>query len=132
MEKIKQFVETEQGKGILSILVIILVALGSFGLGRLSRDQVGPGIAVQEYNLANVINAVENTTTNNTKQNIIKPTETTKSISAGKSFFASSRGSKYYSIGCSGGKTLKEENKVWFSTKQEAENAGYELSSTCK
>ena len=132
MEKIKQFVETEQGKGILSILVIILVALGSFGLGRLSRDQVGPGIAVQEYNLANVINAVENTNTNSTKQNIIKPTETTKSISAGKSFFASSRGSKYYSIGCSGGKTLKEENKVWFSTKQEAENAGYELSSTCK
>ena len=132
MEKIKQFVETEQGKGILSILVIILVAVGSFGLGRLSKDQVGPGIAVQEYNLANVISAVENTTTNNTKQNIIKPTETTKSISAGKSFFASSRGSKYYSIGCSGGKTLKEENKVWFSTKQEAENAGYELSSTCK
>ena len=132
MEKIKQFVETEQGKGILSILVIILVALGSFGLGRLSRDQVGPGIAVQEYNLANVINAVENTNTNSTKQNIIKPTETSKSISTGKSFFASSRGSKYYSIGCSGGKTLKEENKVWFSSKQEAENAGYELSSTCK
>lgn len=132
MKKIKQFVESEQGKGVLSILVIILVAVGSFGLGRLSKDQVGPGIAVQEYNLANVISAVENTTTNNTKQNIIKPTETTKSISAGKSFFASSRGSKYYSIGCSGGKTLKEENKVWFSTKQEAENAGYELSSTCK
>ena len=132
MEKIKQFVESEQGKGILSILVIILVAVGSFGLGRLSKDQVGPGIAVQEYNLANVISAVENTNTKSTKQNIIKPTETTKSISAGKSFFASSRGSKYYSIGCSGGKTLKEENKVWFSSKQEAENAGYELSSTCK
>mgnify|MGYP001583426826 FL=1 len=47
-------------------------------------------------------------------------------------YFASSRGTKYYSLGCSAGKTIKEENRIYFATSTEAQGAGYELSSSCQ
>jgi hypothetical protein len=45
---------------------------------------------------------------------------------------ASKIGHKYYSIGCSAGKTIKLENRIYFSTNIEAENAGFTLSSGCR
>lgn len=138
MEKIKQFTESNLGKDVLSISIIIFVGLGSFGLGRLSNGVSEPGITVTEYNLANVGSALSPASV----ESIKKPTNPTVTISKSeskpsviktpKNYFGSSRGSKYYSIGCTGGKTLKEENKIWFASKEEAEKAGYELSSTCK
>lgn len=138
MEKIKQFLENEQGKDILTILIIILVGFGSFGLGRLSKEVSKPGITVKEYNLASVgsilapasVEAVDNQKNHTVTSS--KPAQKTNTVKTVKNYFGSSRGSKYYSIGCTGGKTLKEENKIWFASKEEAEKAGYELSSTCK
>ena len=49
-----------------------------------------------------------------------------------QSYFASSRGKKYYSSGCAAGKSIKVENRVYFASKAEAEKAGYELSSSCR
>jgi len=48
------------------------------------------------------------------------------------SFFASKKGTKFYGITCSAGKTIKDENKIYFSSATEAINAGYELSAACK
>jgi hypothetical protein len=124
MEKIKPFIkyclESEKGKDILVIIIIILVGLGSFELGRLSKSTTTPGIKI-EYGgqEANIIGSLE--------ENLV---DTQKSTSG--NFFASSRGSKYYSISCSAGKTIKEENRIYFATSTEAEGAGYELSSSCK
>jgi hypothetical protein len=47
-------------------------------------------------------------------------------------YVASKTGSKYYLPSCSGAKRIKEENKVWFEDKAEAEKAGYQPASTCK
>ena len=52
--------------------------------------------------------------------------------SKAKNFFASNRGSKYYSLGCAGGKSIILENRIYFATKEEAERAGYQLSSSCQ
>ncbi|MCF7863156.1 MAG: hypothetical protein K9L98_04090 [Candidatus Pacebacteria bacterium] len=49
-----------------------------------------------------------------------------------KSYFASKKGKKYYPVGCSAGKSIKIENRVYFSTEAEAKKAGYEMSSSCK
>ena len=46
--------------------------------------------------------------------------------------FASSRGSKYYTKFCSGGKNIKIENIIWFQSSQEAEKAGYTIAAACK
>lgn len=44
---------------------------------------------------------------------------------------ASSRGSKYYYVYCSGAKSLSEANKIYFSSEEEAEANGYSLSASC-
>ncbi|MCC7160573.1 hypothetical protein IT399_02555 [Candidatus Nomurabacteria bacterium] len=133
MEKIKLFLESDTGKDIMVVIIVILVGLGSFELGRLSKESDTGGIkisSVQEkgdYKLeyANQgANAVSSVKSANTINSIIKD-------NSGKNFFASNRGSKYYSLGCSAGKTIKQENRIYFTTGEEAERAGYTLSSSC-
>jgi len=133
MEKIKLFLISERGKNILIVLIVILVGLSSFELGRLSKGtNSSSGIKIlstqggeylpQEANTISVLDTAQ------TKNNISSATST----SSGKNFFASNRGTKYYSVGCSGGKTIKPENRVYFKTKEDAERAGYVLSTSCK
>lgn len=43
----------------------------------------------------------------------------------------SKNGSKYHHSWCSGVKTIKPENQVWFASAQEAEAAGYTLAGNC-
>lgn len=47
-----------------------------------------------------------------------------------KYIYASKRGKKYYFFNCKS--TIKEENKTFFNTEEEALKAGYTLSKTCK
>jgi|SRR3989344_5033544 len=122
MGKIKQFLESEKGKDVLVVLIVILVGLGSFTLGRLSKNSSNAGIKIEYIDQtisqgANVVSAINSTE---------------KSTNDGKNFFASSRGSKYYPLGCAAGKNIKQENRVYFNTRGEAESAGYELSSSCR
>ncbi|OGI57277.1 hypothetical protein A3B85_02790 [Candidatus Nomurabacteria bacterium RIFCSPHIGHO2_02_FULL_37_13] len=120
MEKIKQFLESEKRKDILTVLIVILVGLGSFELGRLSKGNDGSGIKIEYSNQkANTVSSIEPIQIRISKTN------------SAKSFFASNRGSKYYSLGCSGGQTIKQENRIYFATKEEAEKAGYALSASC-
>jgi hypothetical protein len=46
-------------------------------------------------------------------------------------YVASKSGKNYYLVGCSGVKRIKEENKVYFDTKEEAEKKGLLPSKTC-
>lgn len=47
-------------------------------------------------------------------------------------YVASKSGTKYHLPWCSGAQRIKEENKVWFETKEEAEKAGYSPAANCK
>ena len=132
MEKIKQFIESEKGKDILIVFIVILVGLGTFELGRLSNGGSSSGIKIDypnhqmETQSANVISS-----TNHLEARPPSGEKTPKP-STSNNFFASSKGSKYYSIGCSAGKTIKPENRIYFATQDEAQKAGYELSSSCQ
>lgn len=126
MEKIKQFIESEKGEDILVVIIVILVGLGSFELGRLSKEGSSSGIKIEYTNQngtqeANVVSAISSSIKISAAEN-----------SAGKNFFASNRGTKYYSLGCSAGKTIVQKNRVYFATREEAEKAGYELSNSCR
>jgi hypothetical protein len=122
MEKIKQFIESEKGKDILIVIIVIFVGLGSFELGRLSIESPS--------SLKIISNQGSQQNTDQTA-NVISATGSTNATSSGKTFFASSKGSKYYSISCAAGKTIKQENRVYFATGEEAQAAGYTLSSAC-
>ena len=135
LEKIKAFIQSEQGKDILIVLVVILVGLGSFELGRLSKGNDSSGIKIEYPTQSQEASAISSITTN--YSNILQndKIEKNSSLSAqagGKNFFASNRGSKYYPLGCSAGKSLKQENRIYFATREAAEKAGYELSSSCR
>lgn len=47
-------------------------------------------------------------------------------------YVASKAGKKYYLTSCSGAKSIKESNKIFFATKAAAEARGYTPAATCK
>ncbi len=52
-------------------------------------------------------------------------------VAAGGQYVASRNGTKYYLPFCGSVKNIKEENKVWFATKEEAEAKGYQPAANC-
>lgn len=52
--------------------------------------------------------------------------------SKGGSFVASKQGKKYFPVDCGSVKTIKDENRVYFGSEAEAQEAGYERTLTCK
>ena len=113
--------------------IIILVALGAFGLGRLSGLQEAKGrlkiyaplanATLSSSQLAAPVAAVGKNSTNTANSGV--------SAEPLHNFVASKNGSKYYSKGCSGASRIKAANQVWFASSQDAEAAGYTLASGC-
>lgn len=133
MEKIKSFLESRQGKDIFIIMIIVLVGLSSFELGRLSKNTSNSGIKIEypkkeDTQTANILNSMPNLSSNSLNSGV----SSKKEVKTEGSYFASKIGHKYYSISCSAGKNIKLENRIYFSTKTEAEKAGYALSSSCR
>ena len=56
----------------------------------------------------------------------------THTTSEGYAYVASKNGSVYYAPNCTGAKRIKDENKIWFSTIQEAKDLGYRPAANCK
>lgn len=110
-------------------IVIILVALLSFGIGRLSvigkREPIkidyDPEISNSQFPIsnqtANVINATGK---------LAPPSD-----SVGGGVVASKNGKRYHYPYCAGAKQIKDENKIIFSTPAAAEAAGYTLAANC-
>lgn len=128
-QKIKLFSGSEKGRGIYYILLITLVAISSFGLGRLSKISQDTGQVSIVYpagnQVANVVQSVP-------KAGLPAKASATAGDIGSNSFVASNKGSKYYPIGCSAASSLKEDNKVYFSSEMEAQKAGYTKSISCK
>ena len=98
-------------------LIIILVAFGSFGLGRLSKIE-GSKAPVRFENLPE------------TTSEKVRPFS---SISAADTQLVGSKnGTKYYYSWCSGVGKISPSNIIYFSSKEEAETRGYTPSATCK
>lgn len=122
---------------VLLALLIVAVSLVSFLLGRLSVSPLG---APTSQN-ATVLGVKEGDVSikdgaTSTVENVGFVAEgPTKSESTGApegGYVASKSGTKYHLPWCSGAKRIKEENKVYFKTKEEAESAGYTPASNCK
>lgn len=98
-------------------LIIILVAFGSFGLGRLSKIE-GSKTPVRFENIpeatAEKVRPFSGADVTNTQ------------------LVASKNGTKYYYSWCSGVGKISPSNLVHFASKEEAEARGYTPSATCK
>ncbi len=118
LEKIKHFISSPLGTDILTVLIIILVGIGSFGLGRLSKKDPQNGLKIG-YKGGELVEA-------NMAHLPVK-----SATSQAGAFFASNKGTKYYPLGCSAGQNIKKENRIYFETGEEAEASGYTLSASC-
>ena len=103
--------------------VIFLVGMAGFGLGRLSM--LWPqkeSIRIQEpQNFSNTPALVNNFA--DKSASAVKP--------KGK-YVASKSGASYHYPWCPGALKIKEENKIWFQTKEEAEGRGYKPAGNCE
>lgn len=109
-------------------LIMVLVAIGAFGLGRLSKIESSR----TPVRIENEPTVHENTfgskaqVQNGQTASIVGAAETSTNVVASKS------GTKYYYPWCSGVQKIVPANLITFSSKEQAESAGYTPSSTCK
>ncbi len=102
------------------VLIMLLLSLASFGLGRLSvtyDDQGG-------------IEFVSGSANQGASAGTALPLP--EEVVPQGGYVASRSGSKYHLPWCAGAQSIKEENKIFFDTKEEAEAAGYTPASNCK
>ncbi len=118
-----------------NLTLIILVAFSSFGLGRLSYlEEKQTPIAIinqslKSQNLASI--QLGSPASKSIVAGELELSSDNPSSSAGK-YVASKNSKLYHAPWCSGAQSIKEENKVWFQTKEEAEASGRTPASNCK
>lgn len=126
MNKIKDRIGVDNTT-LLCFLVIILVGLSSFGLGRLSVTNSAYITDNSELEDNNIIikDKIGDISQINSDIN-------NEDINKERRYVASKNGKLYYTSSCSGAKRISPKNEVWFSSSIDAEKAGYTLSSSCK
>ncbi len=141
LQKVKEWVGENKETLYLSALVF-LVGLGSFGLGRLSAiwPQKEPITFTEWRNPLEGEKGVEKGQNGAIKGDPISPpggpqtgqtASAVNAITEGK-YVASKKGTAYHYPWCPGAKQIKEENKIYFDTKEEAEKAGYKPAGNCE
>jgi len=107
--------------------VVVLVALGAFGLGRLSALEDGQGKLIihppGDVSAAALPVPWEDTAA--------AASGTVAAADVAHNFLASKNGTKYYLPSCSGAKKIAVQNQVWFATAAAAVAAGFEPAANC-
>lgn len=129
-DKVSQFKGFVTNTDIVLSGLIIVVSIASFSLGRLSvPDSFSP-----KNQESQALSPIMGETAPNIRIETASSTNTTVPDAnvTEKRYVASKSGTKYHLPWCGGAKQIKEENKIWFSTKEEAEKAGYTPAANCK
>lgn len=128
LQKVK--IWTEEHKNDLFIAALIfLVGMASFGLGRLSAawPKKEP---IRIEKTENSDTALQRTDNKNLKEN--EKFAGSAVLSAKGKYVASKSGKAYHFPWCSGALKIKESNRVWFNSKEDAEAAGYTPAANCE
>ncbi|OHA88394.1 MAG: hypothetical protein A2653_02395 [Candidatus Zambryskibacteria bacterium RIFCSPHIGHO2_01_FULL_43_25] len=113
-------------------VILLLVAFGSFGLGRLSsyQDQKAPTTIRMSDQSVPMQNSVLGASSGSSL--VTEETEPANTGAGGGAVVASKNSDKYHYPWCSGAKNISEANKITFSSIEEAKKAGYKPASNCK
>lgn len=130
----------ERGKQVLghipphvaTVAILVLSSTAAFGLGILAGKDMerasGAGKGFWIENMASSSSQAAAVSTGLPRAPVSKAVSTAPSSGG---FVASKNGTKYYLPSCGGAGRIKEENKVWFTTKEDAEASGYTPASNC-
>jgi hypothetical protein len=105
------------------VLTIVLIGLAGFGLGQLSALEKSRGeveIKKADWGL--------NTSASSTA---VSAAAMINGENAKGLLVASKSGQKYHFPWCAGASQIAEKNKIWFSSYEEAQKAGYTPASNC-
>ncbi|MEK7621711.1 MAG: hypothetical protein AAB415_00875 [Patescibacteria group bacterium] len=111
-------------KPVILPLNLVLIGTLGFGLGRYTR--------IEEAKVPVMIEQTTSTTASGTSVTASpkEASETIEAKSAG-TLVGSKNGTKYHYPWCGGASRIKEENKVWFASKEEALSRGYTPAANC-
>lgn len=113
--------------------LIIVVGVSAFYLGRLSVGESPKNLeaATQKTQESHITERAE---TPRVEEIGVEESSTKRAseTNAEGGYVASKSGTKYHLPWCGSAKQIKEENKIWFATKAEAEAAGYTPAANCK
>ena len=106
-------------EGTLTVAIVILACSLSFGLGLLAGKDTREGeLRIEELAQVDTLSTAQ--------------IASEEPLASGGQYVASRTGQSYHLPWCSGAKQIKEENKVWFASKEAAEAAGYAPAKNCK
>lgn len=126
VEKVKRIIETNK-TDLFVALIIFLVGMIGFGLGRLSVILPEKEPIVIENILEKDIDLPESEAKTSSSHKI-----NAALINGAKGQYVGSKsGTAYHFPWCSGAQKIKEENKIWFASKEDAEKKGYRPAGNC-
>lgn len=127
MSKIKQFFSQNEREIVLTIGVF-LIAVISFQIGVLWKIEGEQGnVVINEFEPIQANLGASADVLEGDKLNLAA----NEAVSAEKLFVASKNSKKYHKITCSWANRINEENKIYFSSREEAEKLGFEAASCC-
>lgn len=133
-EKFKLIIENDR---LFYGILIILLSITSFGLGRASaidhNQNTKIGTNEPKIQLIEPITLPANTIISKSPAVSSQPSNPIQNISPDSNlqFVASKNGTKYHLSTCGGAKNIKPENKLFFNSREEAEAAGYTKATNC-
>lgn len=101
------------------IILILLLSFFSFQLGRVSKTTSQP-IKIEKAAIQEIFTEIQNLNSESRGEQKID-----------FRVVASKNGSRYHFLWCPGAKQIKEENKIYFNSEEEAISAGYSLAANC-
>ena len=129
-QKIKLLFEGYK-KELFTAALIFLTGMASFGLGRLSViwPEKMPVTITNNPRVENQNNNTESTTATETVSH--RAQTASAALKAQGKYVGSRSGRAYHYPWCSGARRIKEANKIWFQSKEEAEAKGYKPAGNC-
>jgi hypothetical protein len=114
---IPEMLDSRKARDVSLIVIVVALAVVSFGLGRLSVDEQ------KTVPVALCAQAVPSTAVSD---------QTTPVPALISTYVASKNSTVYHFPWCSGAKRISDSNRITFKTKEEAEQAGYRPAANCK
>ena len=114
------------------VVLVFVAAFGGFTLGRLSAGREATVTIYGAYPARNASSGPKTALGGANTTQVVKETAMIAGASKEGGYVASKTGSKYHLPWCPGAQSMREENKIWFTTKEDAERAGYQPASNCK
>ncbi len=132
VQEVFQKIKEWSGEGGFLLILLILVVLGAFGLGRLSAMDANRTPSLRTEKVLGEDQKEAGGLMATPVAPIEEPTAPGLPAQTGGRVVASKNGARYHFPWCSGAKRIAKENEVWFESPEEARKEGYTPASNCK